>query len=201
MYQPVAVAAGDHAQAHESEHEVSKFGMWLFLASEVMFFAAFIAAYVVLRAHSRGAFAEAARELNVVLAAVNTLALITSSLTMVLAVGAAQRGDRRGTVRGLAATIALGCVFLVIKYFEYSAKFHHGIYPSTNAFFGCYFLLTGFHGLHVLAGIIALSILLVVASRGVFRDGYYTPVECTGLYWHLVDVVWIFLFPILYLLH
>ena len=181
-----------------------KFGMWLFLASEVMFFTGFIAAYIVLRNAHAGTdgdpFLLANRHLSVPLAATNTLALILSSFTMALAVGASQKGDKGKTQLFLLATSALACVFLVIKYIEYSTKFHHGYTPDKNVFFAMYFLLTGFHGLHVVGGIITIAILVFVNAKGKFSAEYNTPIEVTGLYWHLVDIVWIFLFPMLYLL-
>lgn len=205
----------DTAHAHHDAAAINraKLGMWLFLGSEVMFFSGFIAAYIVLRNATpegdKNPFNIPNRHLSVPLATVNTLALILSSFTMAMAVAASQRGDKQNTSKFLMFTIGLGCLFLGIKFFEYGTKFAHHTYPSTNIFYGCYFVLTGFHGLHVLLGILALFILLVGNERGVLvelhegggtRSSHATATECTGLYWHLVDVVWIFLFPMLYLL-
>lgn len=178
-------------------HETAKLGMWLFLASEVMMFAGFIAAYVVLRSANPGMVADAAT-LNRTLATVNTFILITSSLTMALGVASIRSGDVDRLRLFLLLTVLLGASFLVIKAFEYGAKFAHGIYSWTSIFFTCYFTMTGLHGLHVLGGIVLLGILAVGSRR--FSTDHHTPVELVGLYWHFVDVVWIFLFPMLYLL-
>lgn len=182
---------------HSAEYERTKLGMWLFLASEVMFFTGFIGSYTVLRMASPGIMKEGQDLLNWKIAAVNTAALITSSLTMALAVAAAHRGNAARLKLFLGLTILLGLTFLGIKYIEYTGKFEHHIYPSTSIFFSLYFVMTGFHGLHVLGGIIVLAVLLLLAKNYAKRA---TPVEMTGLYWHFVDVVWIFLFPILYLI-
>ncbi|MBI2195341.1 MAG: cytochrome c oxidase subunit 3 [Planctomycetes bacterium] len=210
----MAEALAVHAPTHGAEDaHRAKLAMWLFLASEVMFFSGFIAAYIVLRnatpAGQNNPFNIENRHLSVPLATVNTMALILSSFTMALAVAAGQRGDKAKTSMYLICTILLGTLFLGIKGVEYGTKFSHHIFPSTNVFYGCYFVLTGFHGLHVLIGVLALFILAVGNERAVLRDmhsGGNTPmanpcaIECTGLYWHLVDIVWIFLFPLLYLL-
>ena len=187
-----------HARVEDRERlENLSFGMWLFLASEVMFFTAFFGMYIVLRnahpelMHMRG--------LNIELGALNTLILITSSFTMVLAVQASKLGDKSTLVRNLFFTILLACGFLVVKGFEYGHKFEHGIFPSTDLFYSCYFMLTGFHGLHVIGGILVLVALLVRSMKGDFTKSYNSPIEMTGLYWHFVDLVWIFLFPSLYL--
>lgn len=148
----------------------------------------------------RSVFHRDSRGLSVPLAALNTVALILSSFTMALAISAIQRGDQTWTKLYLAVTVALACVFLVVKTIEYTTKFNHEILPSTNIFYGAYFLLTGFHGLHVVAGIVALLILLLLTIKGEFNEHNNAAIECTGLYWHIVDLVWIFLFPMLYLL-
>ena len=138
-------------------------------------------------------------KLNRVMGAANTVVLITSSLTVALGVDAIRRGKTRLLTLCYGATILLGAVFLGVKYFEYAEKFHHGLYPGTNLFFSLYFMLTGLHGIHVFLGMAALSIVVVRARRGRFSEEYFTPVELTGLYWHFVDLVWIYLFPLLYL--
>jgi cytochrome c oxidase subunit 3 len=169
-------------------------------------------AYIVYRNLHHGGFVEASHELNLTMGAINTAVLICSSLTMVLAVAAAQMGSRKAIVGYLILTILLGSVFLGIKAIEYHEKFvsHHVPGPSfhfdgpdaANAqlFFSLYFAMTGLHALHMIIGIVLLAILAVRAQRGQFGPEYYTPIDMTGLYWHFVDIVWIFLFPLLYLL-
>ncbi|MEK7865126.1 MAG: cytochrome c oxidase subunit 3 [Planctomycetota bacterium] len=183
--------------------ERTRLGMWLFLASEIMFFAGFIGAYVVLRtiqpAGENNPFNDLAH-LNKWLALVNTVVLITSSLTMALAVGAAHRGDNKAIAKYTLFTMVLGVTFLVIKGFEYNAKFQVDHFPSTSVMYACYFTMTGFHGLHVLVGIAVLFFIWLFALRGRYSVNRNVGVEVTGLYWHLVDVIWIFLFPIIYLL-
>jgi heme/copper-type cytochrome/quinol oxidase subunit 3 len=175
-----------------------KLGMWIFLSSEVMLFAGFIGSFVNLRAANLVMMNEAAALLNRNLGALNTFVLITSSLTMALAVGAVARGNRRRAVPFLMLTILLGLAFMGIKTVEYSDKFSHHISPHTNLFFSFYFIMTGLHALHVFVGIVLLAIVLLGVSRNSPKwDG--TAVENAGLYWHFVDVVWIFLFPLLYL--
>ncbi|MEK7469295.1 MAG: cytochrome c oxidase subunit 3 family protein [Planctomycetota bacterium] len=184
---------------HPSSLDISKFGMWLFLASEVMFFAGFITAYIVLRTADRGeVFSHGQHGLNKVLAALNTAVLIFSSFTMVMAVHASKKGNTPKIKLNLILTILCGFGFMIIKFIEYKAKLDAGHGPGFDLFYATYFTLTGFHGLHVLAGMIALAI--VLANAGKFNAAYNTPVEVTGLYWHLVDLVWIFLFPIVYLI-
>jgi cytochrome c oxidase subunit 3 len=141
-----------------------------------------------------------AMPLDKVLGALNTVVLITSSLTMALAVVFSKRGDRKATGNWLAATFLLACTFMVVKSFEYAAHFREGVFPSSDIFHSFYYLLTGFHGVHVLGGMIALGILWFRNRRGDFDTHYNDPIEMTGLYWHFVDLVWIFLFPALYLL-
>ena len=175
-----------------------KLGMWVFLASEVMFFTGLIGAYLVLRM-GHPAWPGSEGRLNVWIGTTNTLVLICSSTTIVLALAAAGRGAL-GAARGwLLATVGLGSLFLVIKGFEYAAKFSHHILPSTNVFWSCYFVLTGFHALHVLGGIVFnLWVLAYARSQGAFA-ARGRRLEYAGLYWHFVDIVWIFLFPMLYL--
>ena len=177
-----------------------KLGMWVFLASEVMFFTGLIGAYVVLRM-SNPAWPGSAGHLSVPIGTMNTLILICSSTTIVLALAAAER-RAMAAVRGwLLATVLLGSSFLTIKGFEYAAKFSHEIFPSTNVFWSCYFVLTGFHGLHVLGGILFnLFVLRQTASASRWADQGHR-LELAGLYWHFVDIVWIFLFPMLYVFH
>jgi cytochrome c oxidase subunit III len=178
-----------------------KFGMWLFLASEVMFFSGLLGSYLVLRLSDPAGFAAQAALLDWRPAALNTMVLIFSSLTMALSIHYAREGDRGKVKLYLAITILCGILFMVIKGFEYSGKFSVGIYPSTHIFFACYFTLTAIHGLHVLGGLIPLGWLLARAGGKKDIRGQAGGLEIMGLYWHFVDLVWIFLFPLFYLLH
>ena len=213
----MSAAHGDHPkflQHHfhsaEQQASASKLGMWLFLAQEVLFFGGIFVAYGVLRFLYPETFLAAHAYLDVKMGAINTVILITSSLTMALGVRAAQTNNQKQTVLMLALTILFACGFLVVKYFEYSHKIHVGLLPGRlfaadgiagkpQIFFALYFTMTGLHALHVIAGIFVLGWIYVRAGRGEFSPAYYTPVENAGLYWHLVDLIWIFLFPLLYL--
>jgi len=185
-------------------------GMWTFLVTEVMFFGGLFLAYIVYRWMYPDAWVAGSHHLNVPLGALNTAVLICSSLTMALAVRSAQVGSRRGQLVNLVLTILLGTTFLVVKYFEYKEKFvHHlvpgpyfdpALAPAQQIFFALYFIMTGIHAAHMVVGIGLMSVILVMAWRDRFSPEYYGPVEVSGLYWHFVDIVWIFLFPLLYLL-
>jgi cytochrome c oxidase subunit 3 len=167
-------------------------------------------AYIVYRVQYPEAFLEGSNHLDVVLGALNTGVLICSSLTMVLAVRAAQVGSRSGQIVNLVLTMLLGSVFLIVKYFEYAEKFEHHLVPGPNfdptlppqqqLFFSLYFIMTGIHAAHMVVGIGIMLVILWMAWKKRFGPGYYGPVEVSGLYWHFVDIVWIFLFPLLYLL-
>ena len=181
----------------------SKLGIWLFLASEVMLFGGLFSAYVFLRLGApAGAFHEWGQELNIPLATLNTLILISSSVTMVMSWASLKMNDfkKYKLYMGLTLLCALG--FLVIKYFEYTAKFNHGIFPSTNTFMAIYFTLTGLHGLHIIGGMIVNGYFFGPGSKmwSTEPEHFTNRIEIAGLYWHFVDLVWIFLFPILYLL-
>jgi cytochrome c oxidase subunit III len=178
-----------------------KLGIWLFLASEVMLFGALFASYVMLRIGNAN-WPPGATYLNVPLATLNTVILISSSVTMVLAWASLARQDFKRFRVFMAITILCGFGFLTVKYFEYSAKFHHELYPSTNTFLAIYFTLTGLHGLHVIGGMAVNSYLWGPGSALWKTEPvhFMNRVENAGLFWHLVDLVWIFLFPILYLL-
>ena len=195
------VATAGH-MAHEDAHQPTsgKVGIWIFLASEIMFFAGLIGSYIVLRVANPDVFTEGHHHLNIKMAAVNTIILICSSLTMALAVKAAQHGNSAGVRNFLLLTAALGTAFCAVKYFEYTAKFDHHIYPSTSIFFSCYFTMTGVHVVHVIGGILPMFFMGLLAGGGRFCKPGNTTVELVGLYWHFVDVVWIFLFPMLYLI-
>jgi heme/copper-type cytochrome/quinol oxidase subunit 3 len=179
----------------------AKLGIWLFLASEVMLFGALFSSYVLLRVGAT-TWPHGYEHLNIPLATVNTVVLITSSVTMVMSWASLAMKNIRRYRLYMGATIALACVFLVIKGFEYAAKFEHGLYPSASTFMAIYFTLTGLHGLHIVGGVIVNSYLLGPGSRMWKTDParFTNRVEVAGLYWHFVDLVWIFLFPVLYLL-
>jgi cytochrome c oxidase subunit III len=197
----------------EQQRAVSTLGMWVFLAQEIMFFGGAFCAYVTYRALFPEAFGHASVHLDVHLGTFNTAVLIASSLSMALAVHAAQT-DRRGRTIGawLVVTMILGSTFLGVKGYEYAHKFHEGLVPGpaftyagpdaaqAQLFFSIYFILTGLHALHMVIGIGLLAWLLREALRGRYDAAYHAPLENTGLYWHFVDIVWIFLFPLLYLI-
>jgi heme/copper-type cytochrome/quinol oxidase subunit 3 len=210
-----------HAAPLQEDHEVglpvsnAKLAMWLFLATEIMFFMALIGTYIVLRGGEaqwpdpKWQTENQVALLSRALGATNTFVLICSSVTMVLALSATARGQRSLQQVFLALTIAFGTTFMVIKAFEYHHKIDHGYFfgmtpehplPAGNLFVSCYFTLTGFHALHVLGGIVMLTILLLMSLAGRLGPERYERVELIGLYWHFVDLVWIFLFPLLYLL-
>ena len=191
------------------DYEGSKLGMWLFLLTEIVLFGGLFVLYSAYRARFPGEFHEGGRELNAVIGITNTFILLTSSLTMALAIAAIQRGNRRLSVGCLSGTITLGIVFLCNKFVEWSGEIHHGVYPNSpellqaphgkQIFFGLYYSMTGLHGLHVLAGVILLSVMLVFVLRNKITSDNYNRLENSGLYWHLVDVIWIFLLPLFYL--
>ena len=183
-----------------------KIGIWLFLASEVMLFGALFAGYIMMRvgAPPEGPlkWPEGSSILNVWMAFANTVVLITSSVTMVMAWASCMRKDFGKFRLYMGLTIFCGLIFLVIKGFEYSAKFHHGLYPSTSTFMAIYFTLTGLHGLHVIGGMIMNGFLWGPGAKmwKTAHQQFTNRVETSGLFWHFVDLVWIFLFPIFYLL-
>jgi cytochrome c oxidase subunit III len=195
----------------EQQQESATLGMWIFLVTEIMFFGGLFMAYLLYRVWYPEAWAVGSLELDIVLGGVNTVVLIGSSLTMALAVRASQTGFPRATVNWLLLTMALGLVFIVIKGFEYAHKFHEHHVPGPNfqfegphgrqveIFLSLYFAMTGLHALHMVIGFGLLSVIAWMAYRRRFSPSYYAPVEMAGLYWHFVDIVWIFLFPLLYL--
>lgn len=211
----------DHAATFAHQHqfddaaqqyEASALGMWVFLVTEIMFFGGLFTAYVMYRTLYSHAFGDASNHLDLTMGAFNTVVLIGSSLTMALAVHAAQVGKRGAQVLFLLLTMLLGSVFLGVKVVEYAEKFHHGLVPGpyftyhgpdapqAQLFFSLYFAMTGLHALHMIIGLGILAVLVAQARAGRFGPAYSTPVELTGLYWHFVDIVWIFLFPLLYLI-
>jgi cytochrome c oxidase subunit 3 len=180
--------------------EAAKLGLWTFLATEVLLFGALFTAYTVFRLKYPALFHSEHLKLNRVLGTLNTLVLITSSLSVALGVDAIRRGKARLLEKYYGVTVLLGAVFLCVKYIEWTEEFHHGLYPGTNIFFSLYFMMTGLHGIHVILGMGVLTYVVVLSRRGRFSASYHTPVEVTGLYWHFVDLVWIYLLPLLYLI-
>ena len=196
----------------------AKLGMWLFLAQELLFFSGLFVGYLVFRLWYPEAWSVGSHELDWKLGTANTLVLLFSSLTAVLAVRSAQLGERKKTSMYILITIACACIFLVVKYFEYTHKFHAGLLPGnyfapvaghTNStvfppgsasFFSVYFMATGVHGIHVLVGIGVLLWIWRRNESGEFTKDFWTPVDLVALYWHLVDLIWIYLFPFLYLI-
>ena len=201
-------AAAIPAHAHRDDFG-AKLGMWLFLITEMLLFSGLFLAYAYMRARYPAEFHHAGGEMNAVLGVTNTLVLLTSSLSMGLAILAIQRGERSRALLGLAVTILLGLVFLGNKAFEWTAEIRHGNYPGSphlatlppgeQVFFGLYYTMTGLHGLHVLVGITMLTVMAVLVARGRINQDRNVMLENGGLYWHLVDVVWIFLLPLFYL--
>jgi cytochrome c oxidase subunit 3 len=218
-----------HFESLEQQREVGALGMWLFLGSEILFFGGIFTAYTVMRYSSPGAFSAGSRQLSAALGGLNTAVLLTSSLTMALAVWSAQTGRRPLLQLFLAATLFFGGTFLVIKAYEWYHEYvehlvpgegfgkdHAGNYvlvePATKEpippekvkmmqmFFVFYFSITGLHALHMIVGLAVLSIQLILALRSSFGVTDYMPIELSGLYWHFVDIVWIFVFPLLYLM-
>ncbi len=200
-----------HFDDVQQQRDAATLGMWVFLMTEIMFFGGLFTAYIVYRAYYPDAFAGASHHLDLTLGGINTVVLIASSLTMAMAVYGAQVGHRRMLISCLALTCLLGATFLVIKAFEYYHKYidhlvpgSSFIYPGANSrqaelFFSIYFAMTGMHAFHMIIGLGILTVLIVKARRGRFTTSYHSPVELSGLYWHFVDIIWIFLFPLLYL--
>ena len=203
-----------HFATAEQQMDADVLGMWTFLITEVLFFGGMFAAYAVYRNMYYGAFASTSKYMDVTLGATNTVVLICSSLTMALAVRAAQLSRRTELIRCLFLTMLFGTIFLGVKAFEYHSKYvEHLIpglgfqYPEAPQFlhnaqilFLLYFAMTGMHALHMIIGLGLLTYLVVRSYKSEFSSAYFTPVEMIGLYWHFVDVVWIFLFPLLYLI-
>jgi cytochrome c oxidase subunit III len=217
-----------HFETVEQQREATAFGMWLFLLTEIMFFGGMFAAYLIYRNWYYPAFAAASNTLSITLGAANTAILITSGFAMAMGVWCAETKRRKGLVWSLIFTIVFGVAFLGVKYFEYKEKFelHHVpggdfsisafVHPSaashepplapdmaekTQIYFSLYFAMTGMHALHMIIGLGLLVWLLIRAQQGAYTDGYVQPIEYFGLYWHFVDIVWIFLFPLLYLIN
>ncbi len=200
----------DIAVENEKDYTGSKIGMWLFLFTEMLLFGGMFLLYSVYRSIHPQDFHNGASELSIMIGTVNTIILITSSLTMAISISATQKGSRNLSTIFLALTIILGLLFLANKCFEWGDKFHHGIYPNSAEllkdssgkvlFYGLYFVMTGLHGLHVLVGVILLSVMLILVINGKNNRKDYIKLENSGLYWHFVDIIWIFIFPLFYLI-
>jgi len=211
-------AAGGHQHSHhfdsaEHEYESDKLGIWLFMVTEILMFGGLFVAYIIFHQIYPEMFAEGAKQLSWKMGFFNTLVLIGSSLTMALGIYYNQINQSNKAFWNLIATLALGFVFLTVKYFEYASKFDTGFLPgkllnvetvqatsqNLGMYFGLYFCMTGLHGLHVVIGMVLIGWLAYRTRRGDFNSEYYTPVEGVGIFWHIVDLIWIFLFPLLYL--
>ena len=201
-----------HFEDLDQQHDSVRLGMWAFLVTEILFFGGMFAAYATYRALYPAAFARASHELDVVLGSINTVILIGSSLTVALSVHAAALGRIRAVGLWLVATLGLGIVFVCIKGVEYAHKIEEGLLPGPNfalngqqggaeqLFFALYFAMTGVHAFHMLVGFGLIAWMLVLLRRGKVSSRHHPHIENFGLYWHFVDIVWIFLFPMLYLL-
>jgi cytochrome c oxidase subunit 3 len=209
----------EHSITHQfddarQQHDAATLGMWVFLTTEILFFGGLFASYAAYRSMYQLAFAEASHHLDILLGAINTGVLLTSSLTMAIAVHNSQKGRRWPTTVLLLVTMLLGTVFLAIKGYEYYQKYVEHLIPNSDfrfagsdpahseMFFYLYFAMTGLHALHMIAGLIVVgTITLAIVVRGKFLgENHSNPVEITGLYWHFVDIVWVYLFPLLYLI-
>ena len=206
-------ALAHHFDNLDQQQEAASLGMWVFLLTEILFFGGLFLVYTIYRMWYPAAFAAASHHLDIPLGSINTAVLIGSSLTMALAVHAAQVNSRKGIMVFLVLTLILGGIFLGIKGVEYSHKFHEHLVPGpgfqfeqveflrhAQIFFSLYFVMTGLHALHMIIGMGLMLWMLLWAYNGTLGEGYYSPVEVVGLYWHFVDIVWIFLFPLLYLI-
>jgi cytochrome c oxidase subunit 3 len=200
-----------HFESLEKQTHAARLGMWLFLATEVLLFTALFAAYAVYRYLFATDFSEASRGLQTWIGLVNTIILVTSSFTVALGLDRATRGDGKATRALFGVSVLMGLAFLFFKYLEYSHHFHTGELPGryyagevqgpgAPMFFALYFLITGLHGVHVVVGMTVLAIVGIRAGQGRYSAEYHTPVELAGLYWHLVDIIWIFVFPLIYLI-
>ena len=207
------MSQSEHSQSVGHAHRDdfgAKMGMWLFLFTELLLFGGMFILYMAYRMEFSDAFHIAAKELSVGVGTLNTIILLTSSLTMALAIAALQRGRKALSLMFLSSTIVFALLFMVNKYFEWAGKIHHGIFPGSEElanrpdgeimFFGLYYVMTGLHGLHVIIGITIIVFMMVFIIRGSINRDKNVMLENAGLYWHLVDLIWIFLFPLFYLI-
>lgn len=205
------VQAVTNVHEHHRDDVGSKIGMWLFLFTELILFGGMFIVYAVYRFKHPEEFHLAAKELDTFVGTVNTIILLTSSLTVAMSITAIQQDRKRLSIMLVGMTILLAIAFLVNKYFEWSHKFTLGLYPQSPEllkkpqgeilYFGLYYVMTGLHALHVIIGMIVLTFMMVFIARGSINRDSFVKLEAGGLYWHLVDIIWIFLFPLFYLLH
>ncbi|MDQ6700336.1 MAG: cytochrome c oxidase subunit 3 family protein [Acidobacteriota bacterium] len=207
-----AISVRHHFVDAEQQKDASTLGMWIFLVTEIMFFGGMFMAYIAYRHAYPVAFSAASEKLNVWMGGVNTIVLICSSLTMAMAVHSAALGNKKLLIMFLILTLGLGSVFLGVKAVEYHDKYVHHEIPGPNfdfegpdpqhatLFFSLYFGMTGLHAIHMIVGVGIILVLLWQAHKNRFSAAWHTPVEMFGLYWHFVDIIWIFLFPLLYLI-
>ncbi len=207
------VEVATHFKDEVHQYSSNKEGIWLFMATEILMFGGLFVGYTIYHTMYPEMFAEGAKYLDWKLGFVNTLVLILSSFTMALGIYFNQKNQPKKAVLALAATVLCGAIFMVIKYFEYSHKFHLGIFPgqmlnmemvkpehaNLGLYFGFYYCMSGLHGIHVLIGMGMIIWVMIRTMRGEFHSNYYTPVEGVGIFWHIIDLIWIFLFPLLYL--
>ncbi|MFN8257975.1 MAG: cytochrome c oxidase subunit 3 [Bacteroidales bacterium] len=199
-----------HNHVHRDD-EASKMGMWLFLFTELLLFGGLFLVFSIYRYMNHEAFVKGGHELDIFIGTLNTIILITSSMTIAVSIAAMQQNKKKLAIGLMLLTVALALAFMVNKYFEWSAKYHHGFMPGTDAFsavprgealyFLLYFFMTGLHALHVIAGSIFIIVVMVKVNKGHITHDNYMLHENAGLYWHLVDIIWIFLFPLFYLVH
>jgi cytochrome c oxidase subunit 3 len=207
------VDVASHYRDVDHQYQSNKEGIWLFMVTEILMFGGLFVGYFIFHHMYPEMFAEGAKYLDWRLGFVNTLVLIFSSLTMALGIYYNQISQPKKATWALALTVLCGAIFMVIKYFEYTHKFHLGIFPgeklnldmvkpehaNLGLYFGFYFCMSGLHGLHVLIGMGLITWVMIKNMRGDFNAKYYTPIEGVGIFWHIVDLIWIFLFPLLYL--
>lgn len=196
---------------HNYDAKASKLGMWLFLYTELLLFGGLFIVYMVYRSLNPEAFLQASLNLSVWMGSINTVVLLTSSMTMAMSITALQLGNKKLSLQLLALTILASLVFMVIKYFEWGAKIEHGLWPGMEHFsalshgeqlyFYLYFFMTGLHGLHIVIGAIFIIVVMIRIKKEEINKDKYQLLENSGLYWHLVDLIWIYLFPLLYLIH
>jgi cytochrome c oxidase subunit 3 len=205
------VSDHEHAATHVHRDDIgARMGMWLFLFTELLLFGGMFFLYSVYRFMNAEAFHIAAKELNTLVGTFNTVILLTSSLTMVLSIVAIQKDKKGLSIFFQLLTIVLALGFMVNKYFEWTTKFEHGLYPGAEhllsldsgeiLFFGLYYVMTGLHGLHVIIGAVLIAVMTRLTKKGIINKDSFVKLEAAGLYWHLVDIIWIFLFPLFYLI-
>ncbi|MDP2303597.1 MAG: cytochrome c oxidase subunit 3 family protein [Ignavibacteria bacterium] len=205
------MSSSEHGIAHVHRDDIgSRLGMWLFLFTELILFGGMFIVYAIYRFTHQQEFHLAAKELNTLFGTLNTIILLTSSLTMALSITALQKNQKGLSIFLQLTTIVFALAFMVNKFFEWSAKFHHGLFPGSDVlmeksngeilFFGLYYIMTGLHGLHVIIGVVLIGTMTYFTSKNRITSDNYVRLEAAGLYWHLVDIIWIFLFPLFYLI-